>query len=157
MMYYTVPYQYNVLRAFLHDDYTQRRGRTGSRGAGSCRQAGGAGLSAASRKVARPLSSGSSYSDFSLLHGGPCPNQSGGNAPGLTACSSAHLPVLTFPIQLYSTVRKITHIFTVKFYEAWIWQSNTTINWLNSYENNVAANRINCIIKKTLIKMIVLK
>lgn len=94
-VYQLLPYQYNVLRAFLHGGYTQHKGHTDSHGGVSCPQVGGVGLRADSTKVPRLPGLGSSCFDSASLHGGPCPIQSGGNAPTLTACSSARLPVST--------------------------------------------------------------
>lgn len=66
VFYGTTTYLYNVLRAFLRGGYTQRTGRTDSRGEGSNRQAAAAVcLKTASRTAARLLCSRSSCSDSS--------------------------------------------------------------------------------------------
>lgn len=100
-------YLCNVLRAFLRGGYTQRTGRTGSRGGGSDPQAAAAAvcLKTASKAAARLPCSRSSCSDSSWPHGAPCPGRPWESAPGWTACSSARQPVSAFRIQIFGALR----------------------------------------------------
>lgn len=104
VFYQTAFYLYNVLRAFLRGGYTQRTGRTDSRGGGSNPQAVAVCLKAASRNAATLPCSHSSCSGSSWRHGGPCPGRPRGNAPGWTACSSARRPVSAFHSQIFGAV-----------------------------------------------------
>lgn len=116
VFYWTTLYLYNVLRAFLRGGYTQRTGRTDSRGEGSNLQAAAVCLKTASRTAARLLCSRSSCSDSSWRRGAPCPGRPWENAPGWTACSSARQPVSAFPIQISSAMHMCAGLYLLNTY-----------------------------------------